>query len=175
MQQGASGRGTFSFISLGTRTGTFKSLKTSAVQGASGGYKIIAQGPVLGEFAAPLVPNDDITVTIGGDGGASSGVRFTIPLTALKIKGAGKTTFYSYSKKLQPVAELLKFQLSNAKRKFVLATTELPDTGIPAAGEAGTAHDLPLVMLIPTTAGPFRMETTVELKRSSSASKNWKR
>jgi hypothetical protein len=152
----------------------FKSLKTAASRGKTG-YKVIATGPIEGEFSAALVPTGDITIVLGGDGTPSTGETIAVPFTALLLKGSGVKTVVNYSKKLEEVPELLKFQINNAKRKYVLKTGELTATGIPESGAGGNAFSLRIEIRVPTASGVQTLLTAVEIKRASASSTSWKR
>lgn len=169
---GKKATGKFSFLTLGTLTGAIKSQRTKAIESKGGGHKVIAQGPLTPDLAGPIVPTGDITITIGSP---SANVVITVPVAALKQSGAGAKTVLTYSKSLQEITELKKFQINNGKRKFVLATNELNGTGIPAAASAVLNHDLPVSIDVPTASGVVHLETTVELKRKKAGSKVWAR
>ena len=96
-------------------------------------------------------------------------------LEALVTKGSGATSVVTYSKGRQEVPGLLKFQISNAKRKYVLATGTLTGTGIPDAGSGGTTFGLRIEIRVPTASGMQILLTTVELRRAGASSKKWKR
>ncbi len=172
VKRAATAKRKFSFIKLPTATGFFKSQRTSAKLGKGGGYTITAKGPVQAEFAVPLVPVGDVSLTIG----SGSGVVITIPQGSLTTKGAGASSTLTYSSKAgTPVTELKKFQISNAKKKFILTTNELAGTGIPGVGGGVTVFNLPIIIDVPTASGNQRLDTTVEIKRSNDQSKSWKR
>ena len=96
-------------------------------------------------------------------------------MAAFKIAGNERKSVYNYSSALAEVPELKRFQINNARKRFILATNELVGTGIPASGEGGTRHDLSILVDVPTVDGNHRLTTTVELKRPTAESKNWKR
>ncbi len=173
-KQDASSKGKFSFIKLPTPTGFFKSKKTIAKLGKTSGYSVIASGPIEAEFSTPLVPTGDVTLTLGGSG-SSGGVAITIPQASFSTKGSGAASTVSYSSKLGAVAELKKFQISNAKKKFVIATTELAGTGIPDLGTGLVSFDLLIQIDVPTASGPQTLTSTVEIQRVNDQSKVWKR
>ena len=115
-----------------------------------------------------------LTITVGPQTGPSTGTAITVPLSSLRLTGSAETSVYTYSKTLGEVEELKKFQINNARRKWVLATNELEGTGIPASSDSSTSCELPIVLDVPTDNGVVRMQTTVELKRKA-GSKSWKR
>ncbi len=167
-------KGKFSFITLGTPTGAFKSQRTSARLGKSGGYSITGKGPILGQLSQPIDPTGDLVITIG-DSTTSVFETITIPLASFVIKGTAPKQTYTYSSKLGAVTGLKKFQINNAKRNFTLATDELTNTGIPGTGAGGTAFNLPIVISTTTSGGLRQLTTNVNILRKDTSSGSWKR
>ncbi len=172
---GKKSTGVFNFIKLPTFTGSFKSLKTIAKQSSTGDFNVTALGPIQADLSGPVVPNGAITITVGGDGTPSTGAVITIPLAALKIKGAGASSSFTYSKKLQDIPELKKFQINNKRRKFILATNEISGTTIPATGSGQTTFGLRVFISAPTANGTLGFSTNVEIKRTNDSTSVWKR
>lgn len=156
-------------------TGYFLSTSTKATEQSDGSFAITSKGNILGDLSTPVVPTGDIMIAVGSGATPSAGANFTLPFAALSTKGANESSSYTYSKKLQEVTELKKFQINNAKKSFSLTTTGLADTGIPATGDAAVVHDLSIWFMIPTASGTNIFRINVELKRKSSTSKSWKR
>ncbi len=165
---GASARGTFSFVKQDTLTGAFRAIRTTAAEQSGGGHKIGMTGFFTGEDGLDLAPTGDVSIMLGAGGSAPT---ITVPLSSLLQKG----TSFTYSSKLGGVAELKKFQLNNARKKFVLSTNEVAGTGIPAAGIGGVTFDFPVVILVPTSSGTVRLESSIELFRKSNGTTKWKR
>lgn len=164
-------RGEFIGSRLPTYTGYFKSVRTMA-RARGGGHAVTSSGLIQPEFGGPLTPTGDVTLTIGGDGGASAGTVITIPLSSLRIRGAGDKSRIVYT---GGVAELKKFEVNNGKHSFKFQTNALTGTGIPAAGGGDTEHDLRIVLVVPTAVAPMTFTTIVEVKRDSNASGDWER
>ncbi|MCK6475108.1 MAG: hypothetical protein L6R28_25580, partial [Planctomycetes bacterium] len=119
-----------------------------------------------GYFDAPggesIVPSGDVTLTIGTQ-------SITIPAASLTVSSG----VISLPKGAHP--DLAKFILDTNKELFTILTNALPGTGVPPVGAPVTSHDLLIRIEIPTAGDLVTFETTVEILRSSTTSKVWKR
>lgn len=174
VKEGASARGKFSFIKLPTPTGAFKSQRTKASESKTGGYVISASGPIVGEFSQALVPTGDIVLLLG-DAAGSGAELITIPLASLTQKGDGATSSFTYSAKVGGADALKKFQINNAKKKYVIVTNAITGAGIPASGAGGTTFTLPIEIRVPTSTGTLVLTTVVTLTRKDVNSGKWQR
>jgi hypothetical protein len=70
---------------------------------------------------------------------------------------------------------LKKFQINNAKKKYVIVTNPITGSGIPASGTGGTTFDLPIEIRVPTASGTLVLNTVVALTRKDAGSGKWQR
>ncbi len=168
---GKSSAGKFVFKKHVSVDGAFKSLKTLVNELPGGGHTVSLTGPFVGLETRPLTFPGDVRITLG------DGATITVPNASLRTSGTpGPRSTTSYSRGLGAVAGLTRLVYTNRKRMIILATSELGDLGIPAAGPGAPAvHPLPVVIEIDTTDGPVRFETVVELRRTSPTSRRWSR
>ncbi|MCK6473447.1 MAG: S8 family serine peptidase [Planctomycetes bacterium] len=168
----SSTKGKYSFKTTDAVASVFRALKTSASEDGLGVYKFAASGVITGADGDPVIPDNatSITITIG------SAAPVVIPFASLVKNGVlDAETSWTYSSKLAgPVAGLLKFQLSNAKRTFTISTDALAGTGIPDSTGGGLRHDLDIQMEVSTPDGDITFTTTVEVLRSSNTTGKWK-
>jgi hypothetical protein len=160
--------GKFGFAKNQTLTGAFNFNKTSAKQGPSGGFVVNVRGIILAKGSGPVVPNGDITLTVGGE-------VIVIPRVSLVSIGAAPAAIIRYSP-ATVINGLAALSIDNNKHTMTLITTELAGTGLPQAGtNAPTKADTRVTISIPTATGPMIFETTIELLRSAPTSTTWKR
>jgi subtilisin-like proprotein convertase family protein len=161
-------KGTFSFKKDRSLSGIFQSLKSRAVEQPGGGHLVSVSGPLVDVGGTEIVPTGDVSLTIGG------ATPITIPLASFIATGFGATSVYTVTP--GSVAGLKSFSISNAKRAFSFATTEVAGTGIPTASVGSPlAHEVTILLSVPTSGGPVNLSTFVELVRKSDTSGSWKR
>ncbi len=161
-------KGTFSFKKNRSLSGVFQSLKTRAVQQPGGGHLFAASGPLVDIGGTEVVPTGDVTLTVG------AATPITIPLASFVATGFGAASVYAVPP--GTVAGLKTFSISNAKRSFSFATTEVAGTGIPSVGVGSPlSHEVTIALSVPTSSGAVDVSTVVELLRKSDTSVSWKR
>jgi uncharacterized repeat protein (TIGR01451 family) len=161
--------GKFSFKKNRTLTGAYNLNRTSAKM-VGHGYVFSALGPILLDGSMPVVPRDDIILTIGGQ-------DMVIPMSSLVRTGEDDaTSIYTYNASLGAVPGLAQFVLDNRKRAFRVITSELDATGLPMPGNGEpTAHNLEFTIDFMTDGGNQIAESIVEPKRKSPTGTAWKR
>lgn len=128
----------------------------------AGAHIVSAKGYVEAPGGASLAPAGDVTLTIGAQ-------TITIPAASLPVSGG----VIALNKGAHP--DLAMFVLDTDKKQFAILTGALSGTCVPPAGNPATSYDLLIRIKVPTADDTIVFETTVEILRSSPASKKWKR
>lgn len=163
---GSSSKGKFTFKKNRLLSGAYISVKTAAKAGKTGGYKVSSKGyfEMGGGGAVVPDPGTDITLDIGAEA-----ITFSSDLLTQTAKNL-------LLPKTALPGQVVKFNLNNPKKSFVIQTDELAGTGIPDAAPAEpTFHNMPLRITMVIGGEQVVFETIIELLRKSSTSTSWKR
>lgn len=161
-QAGRSSQGKFSIRSRPLTGGLFFATRTKLTEDAEGRHSASISGAFAAPEGWPLQPTGSVVLTLGGE---------TSPIAPdlLSVTSEGLSLLKGSHPKWSA------FVLSASRGSFQIASQPLDALGVPPAGDPATAHDFRVRVVVPTANGPIVFETTIEVLRSSPASRVWSR